>query len=45
MIVLMHVYIKRDSKGNIVDEMNKEDALVGMTLEEQGGTEKEKVEN
>ena len=45
MIVLMHVYIKRDSKWNIVDEMNKDEALVWMTLEEQGWTDKEKVEN
>lgn len=40
MIVLMYVYIKRDSKGNIVDDMKKEDALIWMTLEEQGSNEK-----
>ncbi len=36
MIVLMYVYIKRDSTGKVVDDMKKDEALVWMTLEEQG---------
>jgi ribonuclease J len=39
MVVLMYVYIKRDSKWNVVDDMKKDDALVWMTLVEQGSKE------
>jgi ribonuclease J len=36
LIVPMFVYINADNKGHISDDVSAEDALIGMTIEEQG---------
>lgn len=39
MVLTMYVYINRDPKGDIIDVIPEEEAIIGMTLEEQGGYE------